>query len=152
LFFDCVAPHAGYFRYAVSLAGHWKQFVKQSTKAALLSGLVFPGFGHLYLKQYVRGVIIAGISAVSLYFIVSVAVDTAAEVMAKVQSGEVPPDAAAITELVSRQSQATEASTNMASMLLLGLWIIGILDSYRLGRSGDQGKEISSKDEKGKIL
>jgi len=31
----------------------------KSTKAALLSGLIFPGIGHIVLKQYVRGSILA---------------------------------------------------------------------------------------------
>jgi hypothetical protein len=29
--------------------------MKKSSKAALLSGLIFPGIGHMVLKQYLRG-------------------------------------------------------------------------------------------------
>ena len=29
--------------------------MKRSSKAALLSGLIFPGIGHMVLKQYLRG-------------------------------------------------------------------------------------------------
>ena len=32
--------------------------MKRSTRAVLLSGLVFPGLGHIFLKQYLRGSIL----------------------------------------------------------------------------------------------
>jgi hypothetical protein len=115
--------------------------VKRSTKAALFSGLVFPGMGHLYLKQYVRGVLFAGVAGLLLYFIVSVAMSTAFDVMGKIQSGDVPLNVESISELVAKQSHGNEESTNIATMALIALWVIGIADSYRAGRA--QAKEIS---------
>ncbi|MGD2056238.1 MAG: hypothetical protein PVJ15_05475 [Gammaproteobacteria bacterium] len=119
--------------------------MRRSTKAALLSGLVFPGMGHLYLRQYVRGVLLAGGAGALLYFIVSVAMSTAFDVMEKIQSGDVPLNAESVSELVSEESQDGEESTNIASMALIVLWVIGIADSYREGRAREQAGEMSSK-------
>jgi hypothetical protein len=118
--------------------------MRRSTKAALLSGLVFPGMGHLYLRQYVRGILFAGGAGALLYFIVSVAMSTAFDVMGKIQSGDVPQDVESISELVSKQLQGEEESTNIASMALIALWVIGIADSYREGRAREQTSEIIS--------
>ena len=112
--------------------------MRQSTKAALLSGLVFPGMGHLYLRQYVRGVLFAGAAGVLLYFIVSVALSTAFDVMGKIQSGNVPLDVESISELVVKQSHESEESTNTATMVLIALWVMGIADSYRVGRAREK--------------
>lgn len=123
--------------------------MKQSTKAALLSALIFPGAGHLYLRQYIRGVLLSGVSAVLLYFIVSVAVNTAFEVLDKMQNGEVPPNVEAISELVLKQSQGTDELTNTATLALIVLWVIGIGDSYRQGRRQELSGGISDKDQRG---
>jgi len=114
--------------------------MRRSTKAALLSGLVFPGMGHLYLRQYVRGALFAGVAGVLLYFITSVAMSVAVDVMEKIQSGDVPLNVESISELVSKQSQGNEESTNIATMAMIALWVIGIADSYREGRAQEQGQ------------
>ena len=122
--------------------------MRRSTKAALLSGLVFPGMGHLYLRQYVRGVLFAGVAGALLYFITSVAMSVAVDVMEKIQSGDVPLNVESISELVSKQSQGNEESTNIATMAMIALWVIGIADSYREGRAQEQAREMSSKGKK----
>jgi hypothetical protein len=119
----------------------------QSTKAALLSGLVFPGVGHLYLRRYVRGILIAGGAGVLLYFVVSVTMHTALAVIGNIQSGNVSPTVESISTLVSKQSQGNEGAMNIAMMALIALWLIGIVDSYREGRAREQGGDISNKGE-----
>jgi len=116
--------------------------VKRSTKAALLSGLVFPGIGHMYLKRHVLGVILFAGAASAIYFIVSVAVNTAFEVAEKIQSGDVPLDMGTITDLVSQQSGGSEQSANFAMIALVACWVIGIVDSYRQGRAQEKVKDV----------
>ncbi len=113
--------------------------MNRSTKAALLSGLVFPGIGHMYLKRYAHGVILSVGAASAAYYIVSVAVKAALEVAEKIQSNGAPLDMGAITELVSLQSSGNEQSTNIAMIALVGCWIVGITDSYRQGRAQEKG-------------
>ena len=122
--------------------------MRRSTKAALLSCFVFPGVGHLYLRQYVRGALLATGAAALIYFIVSVAVNTAYDVAGKIQSGDVQLNVESISDLVSKQSRDSEESTNIATMALIVLWVIGIADSYREGRAQDKAREMSSKGRK----
>lgn len=77
---------------------------------------------------------------VSLYIIVSKMVETALQIADKIQRGEVQPDVAAITELLSKQPTGTSAELlNFAGIVLILSWIIGIADAYRVGRI--QGKD-----------
>ena len=53
------------------------------------------------------------------------------------------PDVEAITELVSELSTGTEAQLlNIAAATLMVCWLIGIIDSYRLGRARDKKDEV----------
>ena len=109
--------------------------MKKSTKAALLSAFVFPGIGHIYLKKYAAGMVLAGTSFAAVYYWMTKAVEMASEIAGKLQSGDVPLDAKAITELVSQQSSGADAQMLNIATITLGIcWLIGIVDSYRAGR------------------
>lgn len=109
--------------------------MRKSTKAALLSAFIFPGVGHIYLKKYVAGTLLAGASLTALYHLITKAIAKAIEISEKIQSGDVQPDIKAITELVSQQSGGSEAQMmNIATIALVACWLIGIVDSYRSGR------------------
>ena len=119
--------------------------MKRSIKAALLSGLIFPGIGHIYLKRYIHGTVLAACAATALYFIVSTAVATALEIAEQIESGAVPLDMVTITELASRRSSGAEQSMNLATIALVACWIIGVADSYRQGRARDKGEAAANK-------
>ena len=104
-------------------------------KASLLSALVFPGTGHLYLKRYLSGTALASIAVGALYYLVSAGIEKAIEIAEKIQLGEVQPDIETIIELVSNQSNSTDLRLNsIASIVLFFSWVIGIVDSYMAGR------------------
>jgi len=114
--------------------------MSKQVKAVVLSAFVFPGAGHFFLKKYIPGTVLAGIALVSLYFIISRTVEKALEITDKIQRGEVQLDIAAITELVSRQPTGTNSELlNIAGTALIISWLIGIADSYRLGRRHAKG-------------
>ena len=106
----------------------------RSTKAALLSGLVFPGAGHFYLRKYVRGILFASVAAVLIYLISVAAWDAAYDIMGQIQSGDVPADVESISEVLTNHAQGSEESMSVATTALLVLWVIGIVDAYREGR------------------
>ncbi len=113
--------------------------MSKSIKAAMLSALVFPGVGHFYLKKHIPGIVLAGTALASLYFVISRMVEKALGIAEQIQRGEVPLDVAIITELVSRQPTGTDAGLlDFAWTVLVISWLIGIADSYRVGRV--QGK------------
>ena len=121
--------------------------MKKSTKAALFSMLVFPGVGHLYLKKYVLGLLLSIGAATATYFIVSSAVQTALEVVENIQGGSIPLEVGTITELVSQQSRASEDSTNIAMIALFTFWVIGILDSFRVGHMLEKFDRVAGENE-----
>lgn len=113
--------------------------MKKSTKAALLSTLVFPGAGHIYLKKHIVGILLGGISIAGVYYLMQYAVERALEISAKIQTGAVRPDLATIVELVTKQPVATETQLlDMATTAIVVCWIIGILDSFRVGLARDR--------------
>lgn len=118
--------------------------MKRSTKAALLSGLVFPGVGHLYLKRWTVGILLFGIAAAASWYIGAIVMDTASAIAEKIQSGTVTPDVATITRLVAEQSSGTEQATNFARIVWLACWVIGVVGSYRAGRTRGQLEDAAS--------
>lgn len=112
--------------------------MKRSTKAVLLSALVFPGLGHLYLKRWVAGGLIICIAAFSVYYIFSIAMDIALDVSQQIETGAIPADITTISDLVSLQLSGMEQTTDLASIVLLLCWIAGIVGSYWQGRSQDK--------------
>lgn len=110
--------------------------MNKPVKAALLSALVFPGAGHFFLKKYIPGGILAGTAGVALYVLVSRAVARAVQITDKIQRGEVELDVASIAELVSNHPAGPEGQLlSIATTALLISWVIGIVDSYRVGRT-----------------
>ena len=106
----------------------------RSTKAALLSGLVFPGIGHMVLKKYLRGsaLIISALIASSI--IVTVVIQRALTIVDRINSGDIPVETGAFAEMVSNSTNGADSLIENISVVVLGAcWLIGIIDSYRLG-------------------
>lgn len=116
--------------------------MKNSTKAVLLSCFVLPGAGHLYLKRYKFGLLLSVSAVAAVYFITTSAIQAALEVSEIIQGGGVGLDAGAIAELVSQQSRGGEESSSTTMTTLTIIWLIGIFDSYRVGRMLDKVKGV----------
>ena len=111
-------------------------------KAVLLSALVFPGAGHFALKKYIPGAVLAGAAFAGLYILVTRMLERALQIAQKLQSGEARLDTSTIVKLVSEQGPRSEAQLlNIATAVLLVVWLIGIVDSYRVGRLQDKSVE-----------
>jgi hypothetical protein len=113
--------------------------MKKSTKAALLSGLILPGTGHLMLKQYGRGAALLASSLIALWILVNTAWQQAMAVVDRINNGEIPLDTGAITAAVSDQGASGDGLLqNIAWLVLVACWLIGIIDSYRIGAAQDK--------------
>jgi TM2 domain-containing membrane protein YozV len=112
--------------------------LKKSTKAVLLSGLVFPGLGHFYLKRWVTGVVLSGVAAFAVYYISSIAMTIALDVSRRIETGAIPADIATVTNVVSQQFSGIEQATNLASITLLVCWVTGVVGSYWQGQTQDK--------------
>ena len=107
--------------------------MKQSTKAALLSALVFPGAGHLFLKRYISAILLIGISCAALYTLISQTLEQSLQLAEKIQGADGQLDVAALSEFLNKQASATESqSLEIASIAFILCWLIGIIDAYRI--------------------
>jgi hypothetical protein len=108
--------------------------MKRSSKAALLSGLIFPGIGHIVLKQYLRGSVLMLFALAALSAIVTGIYQRALTIVDRINSGDIPVDTNAIAEMVSNSTSGADRSIENIAVVVLGVcWLIGIIDSYRLG-------------------
>jgi len=112
--------------------------MKRSVKEVLLSALVYPGAGHIFLKKYVFCVILIAVASIALYVLVANAFTKAMLISEKIINGEVQPDISVIRDLiVTLQTPAEAQAINIATVIILFAWLIGIIDSYRVGRVQD---------------
>jgi hypothetical protein len=108
--------------------------MKRSSKAALLSGLVFPGIGHIVLKQYLRGSALVLSALVAFLIVVTRVFQRALTIVDRISSGEIPVETGAIAEMVSNSTSGADSFIENMAVIVLGVcWLIGIIDSYRLG-------------------
>jgi len=108
--------------------------MKVSSKAALLSGLILPGIGHIALKQYLRGSALLLLSLAALSVIVASIYQRALIIVDRINSGDIPVDTVAIADMVSNSTSGADSSIENFALVVLGAcWLIGIIDSYRLG-------------------
>ncbi len=88
----------------------------------------------MVLKQYQRGWILVLAALAALSAIVIVTTRRALAVIDSMASGEIPIDTGAISELVSNSISSTDNMiANISLLVLVICWLIGIIDSYRLG-------------------
>jgi len=115
--------------------------------AMLLSALVVPGAGQLYLKHYGRGFTFIGVSLACLWILMDRAMQLASTVLDQLTAEGGAIDPAHITELVAQASNAPGSPlATIASLGLAGCWLVGIVDAYRLGRRQAEASRLEGKD------
>jgi TM2 domain-containing membrane protein YozV len=107
-------------------------------KSLLLSALVFPGVGHLYLKRYGRGGALMAIALAGLAVIVVTMVEKTMVIWEKLQHGDLPPDADAIRGLLDQSTMGHAGLLlDITGYVVLLCWLFGMIDSYRIGKRQD---------------
>ncbi|MFA7554293.1 MAG: hypothetical protein WCY88_08585 [Spongiibacteraceae bacterium] len=109
--------------------------MSKALKAALLSGLLIPGAGHLYLKHYPRGITLIAISLACVSALVIEATHQAMKILEQLQAQGGVVSADRIIELATQASASNNGQlSSIASIALVACWLIGLLDAYRLGK------------------
>ena len=104
--------------------------MKPSTKAALLSGLVFPGLGQFILGRKWRGMTFLSGAAVSLYFIFSIMLEKANALAARIARGEIAADPETVMHHARQATADTlNSGASLASMVLAAIWLLALLDA-----------------------
>jgi hypothetical protein len=113
--------------------------MKQATKAALISALVFPGLGHIMIGEKKRGWTILLITLFSIAILIDQALQRALDIVNKLTAGNQVPDIEAISRMA---EQATQFSDNIFLNSLLMIifvgWIYVTIDAYREGSKKDK--------------
>ena len=106
-----------------------------STRAALLNALLFPGWGHIYLRKYWRGIFIIMGILTGLLSIVWSLTQATLEILktTPVPKGTVNP--ALIMELTMKTLQSANLSqVSPVTFLIIVLWILSTIDAYLIGK------------------
>ena len=111
-------------------------------KAALLSALVFPGSGQIYLKRYWRGLIIMFLAGLGLTVIVVMAAGAALEGIKAMQIEGKAADLNAMARIAAGSSKDT--ASNYWMIFIAGCWIFSIIDAYKIGKR--QGRRDAGTD------
>ena len=113
--------------------------MRKSIKAALFSGLVFPGTGHFSLQRYQRGMIFFVPTLLSLLLLIHYSLGKAYAIADQITLGKIPLDTGAITALIAAPPVGTDLlRLQIATWTIIVCWIAGIIDSYRIGKAADQ--------------
>lgn len=113
--------------------------MKTEFKAALLSGLVFPGLGQIYLKRYLRGIIIIMLVLLGLSIVIGIATVGALESLKTIQSEGGTVDMKTISNLAASSTAYSMHKGIYYGVIFLFIaccWIFAVIDAYRIGKRG----------------
>ena len=113
--------------------------MKKHTNAILLSALVFPGAGHVYLKKTKTGLTLISLTLVSLIYIIADIMRRAFNVVEQIQLGYVAPDTDSIRAMIEQQSSGEWIG--VASYTIAGCWLIGVFGCYLLSKKIEEKKQ-----------
>lgn len=120
--------------------------MKKLRKLFYYLSFFFPGTGHVLLKRYVAGFSLIIIALAASYFVIYGLINQALEIADKIKSGETSPDLSVILELLSHQSASAEVqSINTSMVVLLVAWLVGVIDSYRVGWYQNKAANVKAK-------
>ena len=112
--------------------------MKNSLKGALLSGVVFPGFGQVVLKQYKRGIVLMLTVFAGLTVIVITAVRQALAILEKIDLAGGVINTKTVTDAAAQvSSSSANLIYNLGLSFIVILWIYGVVDAYRIGKKMD---------------
>ena len=88
----------------------------------------------MVLKQYLRGSVLMFSALIASSVIITAVIQRALTIVDRINSGDIPLEAGAIVEMVSNSTNGADSQIVNISLIVLGTcWLIGIIDSYRLG-------------------
>lgn len=109
--------------------------MKASTKAALISALIFPGLGHLALqpRRGARGLLFLLPAAAAVFYLLRTVLQLADRLIDELNRGALPFDPVAIAERI-HTAGIDNPATNLATLVCVLCWIGAIADALWLGR------------------
>ena len=113
--------------------------MKRSIKAALISGLVFPGLGQIIIGAKKRGWVIVAVTMTSFVVLVNQALQRANELVNQLMANNPTPDMEDISRLAEQSTQFSNSPLlNTLLIIIFFCWIFGTIDAYRAGNKIDK--------------
>ena len=120
--------------------------MRKSLKAALLSALVFPGSGHLFLRCYARALVLFAITAAALadfiYRAWLIAEAIQAQLTHEIENGGMIDLPTLVAHATAALDRIDNQPFTLATMVMLICWLIGIVDSYRVGEQRERAAAV----------
>ena len=107
--------------------------MNRAVNAALISALVFPGAGHLYLKRGARACLFLLPTLVAVMVWLNDAMAQASAIAAQIMAGTMSADPVAIAASLEQHGGST--LTTLAVTVMVVCWIGATLDAWMLGRA-----------------
>ena len=109
--------------------------MNKSLIAALMSALVFPGSGHLYLRRFKSGIALMGISFIALAVLLNYIITQVRVVMDEIIGGSIPLGYSSSYALMAERVRTIIVASDLtsvraATMVLAICWVAGIVDAY----------------------
>lgn len=109
--------------------------MNSAKKAALFNALLFPGWGHFYLKRYKRGMMFVLPVAAGMISICWAVVQVALSILKATPFQKGTADISAIIRLSLDSTKAIDLNYfSLILLFMLLLWVFSIIDAYRLGK------------------
>jgi len=108
--------------------------MKASTKAVLISALIFPGLGHLTLKRGARGMIFLLPALVAMLAALRIAFQITDQLSTAIANGTLPFDPAIIIART-QAAVAVDPVIGWAAAICVICWVAAIADVLWLSRS-----------------
>lgn len=109
--------------------------MKLSIKAAIFSGIVFPGAGYFLVDKRIRG-FISLVATISILIFIMIDIFHRANIIAeKIVFGVIPYDIAIIREqILLTPGNISPELMGVLSMVIGLIWVVSIIDAYYIGR------------------
>jgi len=108
--------------------------MSKAIKATLLSALVFPGVGQMYLKRYVRGLIPMVLTLTGMGMLIAQATIGALQELEKIQIQGGLVDLNAVANRAAASSASGDWYSPLIMPLIVVCWLFSVIDAYMLGK------------------
>ncbi len=110
--------------------------MKLSVKALIYSAIVFPGAGYFILNKPRQGLAFLIIALSSLTVPIYDAFQKAQIISEKIVYGYIPMDISSIRQQIETLPEVVNGNLiSAAYLIILVVWLIGVIDSYRIGKT-----------------
>lgn len=118
--------------------------MKKTNKAVLLSLMVFPGAGQIFLKRYVLGLVLILICSYCLYIMIATIWLVSETLSNDILSGKIQPNLSAIVAAVKNAMSLLTTPEMLKVKIIMGVcWVLSGIHAYWLGKKLEEAQNKS---------